>query len=223
MVSELVTVVIPCKNEGNGLIKTIRSIKFDLEIVVSDSSNDETRELLASEFSNIKIVDGGLPSIARNSGSKIVKTPYILFLDADMNISGVNIKEMIEVMIKEDLDLVTCRISTKGRYWFAYKIFDLIQSLVSLKTPFAVGGFMLFKTSKFREFGGFNEEDKFAEDYHLSMKISPSKFKVFSDIAQTSDRRFRNKSVWYMTKLMIRCWINRNNHDFYKKDYNYWV
>ena len=81
---------------------------------------------------------------------------------------------------------------------------------------------MLFDRNEFIKLGGFNEQDKFDEDYHLSMKVDPKKFKIFSYVAITSDRRFRNKSVWYMVKLMTRCWFNRNNDEFYKKDYNYW-
>jgi glycosyltransferase involved in cell wall biosynthesis len=223
MISQLVTIVIPCKNEGLNLIKTIESIKFNSTIVVSDSSDDNTIEILLSRFPNVKVVKGGLPSIARNSGFKLVETPYVLFLDADMDISNVNIEKMINFMITRDIDLSTCRISSPGRYWLAYRIFNLIQNIISKKTPFAVGGFMLFKTSKFKEIGGFNEEDRFAEDYHLSMKIDPNKFKIFSDVANTSDRRFRNKSVLYMIKLMVRCWFNRNDENFYKKDYDYWL
>jgi hypothetical protein len=25
-----------------------------------------------------------------------------------------------------------------------------------------------------------------------------------------------------MLKIMIKCWLNRNNEQFYKQDYNYW-
>lgn len=222
LMRELLTIVIPCKNESTNLIQTIDSIGFDFKVIVADSSTDNTRELLKEKYPQVEIVDGGLPSVARNNGSRFVNTPYLLFLDADMDISKVDLELILLEMVGRDDYLLTCQITTKSHYKWIYKIFYPIQKLISHWTPFAVGGFMLFKTEEFRRLGGFNEEDKFAEDYHLSMKVSAKKFKVYPDKAYTSDRRFKNKSVWYMVKLMMRCWLNRNNDEFYKKDYDYW-
>ena len=224
------TIVIPCKNEGLGLSATLTEILAyhdECNIVIADSSTDNTLEYLDtfgfSTNKNIKVVKGGLPSIARNNGFKEVKTPYVLFLDADMDISKVPLKQIVAAMINRDIKLATCNITTWNlKYALIYKVFDLVQWIISFKTPFAVGGFMLFNSQYFKELGGFNEEDRFAEDYHLSMKVKPKWFKIFNYYAYTSDRRFKNKGFWYMAKLMVRCWFNRNNDDFYKKDYKYW-
>ena len=58
-------------------------------------------------------------------------------------------------------------------------MFDIIQWFTAFSRPFALGGFMLFKTETFNKLGGFNEEDKIAEDYHLSSKIKPNRFILF--------------------------------------------
>ena len=224
------TIVIPCKNEGAGLATTlIKLISYhdECNIVIADSSDDNTLEYVDTihYLSNvdIKIVKGGLPAVARNNGFKEVKTPYVLFLDADMDVSKLPLKQMVAAMINRNIKLATCNITTWNlKYALFYKLFDLVQWIISFKTPFAVGGFMLFNSEYFNELGQFNEEDKFAEDYHLSMKAKPKYFKIFNYYAYTSDRRFKNKGFWYMCKLMVRCWFNRNNDDFYKKDYNYW-
>jgi glycosyltransferase involved in cell wall biosynthesis len=179
--------------------------------------------LVEAKNENIKVVKGGLPAIARNNGFKEVKTPYVLFLDADMDVSKLPLKQIVAAMINRNIKLATCNITTWNlKYALFYKLFDLVQWIISFKTPFAVGGFMLFNSEYFKELGQFDEEDKFAEDYHLSMKAKPKYFKIFNYYASTSDRRFKNKGFWYMCKLMIRCWLNRNNDDFYKQDYNYW-
>lgn len=223
------TIVIPCKNEGVGLANTLVKILsyYDCDIIVADSSTDDTLnyidQLVSMGINNIKVVKGGLPAIARNNGFKEVKTPYVLFLDADMDITDVPLHHLVSKMSLYDIRLATCNITTWNMgYALVYKIFDLIQWIISFKTPFAVGGFMLFESQYFRELGGFDNEDRFAEDFHLSMKANPKYFKIFNFYANTSARRFENKGVIYMVKLMIRCWFNRHDDTFFKEDYNYW-
>jgi len=219
---DLLTIVIPSKDESMTLIKTLSSIDSDLRVIVTDCSTDDTRDLVRLYYPSVEIIDGGLPSVARNLGSKLVETQYVLFLDADMDISKLSLESLVLKMKRSNLLLSTCKITTSGKYAYIYDLFYPIQELISRFTPFAIGGFMLFNTEEFRRLGGFNNEDKFAEDYHLSMKVDPDRFHIFSERVYTSDRRFRNKSVWYMVRLMVLCWFNRKNDEFYKKDYNYW-
>lgn len=225
--NELLTIVIPCKNEGYGVIKAIKQFEGEYQVIVADSSDDNTTNKLLKQYAsntiNTKIVKGGLPAIARNRGAKSVITPHILFLDADVYLEDLNqIRECLEQAINNDYDLVTCKFKTDRPYRWIYRLFDLIQWFTSISKPFSLGGFMLFKTETFNKLGGFNEEDKIAEDYHLSSKIRPNKFKIVNHYVYTPSRRFQKKDVWYMTKLAVMSWINRNNDDFFKKDYNYW-
>ena len=226
------TIVIPCKNEGRGVIdilKLVRKQQLDCQVIVADSSDDEETLLLLKKYQGsspmvTRIVKGGLPSIARNNGAALVKTPYILFLDADIYLQEPNtISKCLATAIGGDYDLVTCKFKTlDGKYDWIFRIFNIVQQLSSIFTPFAIGGFMLFKTDVFRALGGFDEEAKVAEDYLLSSKIKPSKFKVIDKIAYTPSRRFEKKGVWYMVKLMLGSWLNKNNLNWFKHDHNYW-
>jgi glycosyltransferase involved in cell wall biosynthesis len=227
---DTLSIVIPSKNEGKGLIDVLKLLRkqTDCKIIIADSSNDKASTLLLNKYksiySDIIVVDGGLPAFARNRGAKFVTTPYVLFLDADVYIEKRNIiKKSLEKAIKEDYDLVTCKFKTDKPYRWVYRVFDIIQWLTSFNKPFALGGFMLFKMETFKKLGGFNEEDKIAEDYHLSSKIQPKKFKVINKYVYTPARRFKNKGVFFMFKLMLNCWFNRNNENFYKKSHNYWI
>jgi hypothetical protein len=130
---------------------------------------------------------------------------------------------MVEVMKKNDYHLSTTKMRTDdGQYNYVYQSFDVIQYLTKFSTPFAVGGFMLFNLETFNSLGGFNPNDKFAEDYHLSSKIKPNKFYVANKIVYTTSRRFKNKGLFYMVKMMIKSWFNRNNDEFFTKEHNYW-
>lgn len=229
--NRLLTIVIPCKNEGLTIKKTLSLInqQFDIhgvDVIIADSSDDDiTKELIKSESNrniNINIVEGGLPAIARNKGSDYVSTKYVLFLDADIFLED---KYLIYNIINDietySLDLVTCKIRTKDIYSIIFILFDFIRSFIIKKTPFAIGGFMLFNYQTFKKLGKFNENDKIAEDYHLSKKVNPNKFKIFNHKAFTTSRRFKSKGILYMLKIMISCWFNKDNEEFYKKDFNY--
>ena len=230
---EFLTIVIPCKNESDLILETLRYLNEQLnikntEVIISDSSNDNTVDIIKSSnsFPNLKIsiVKGGTPSIARNNGFRLCRTPYVLFIDADMELRDQStINQSINKIFKEDLHLVTCKVRCEGKYSYVYPIFEFFRDIMSIKYPFAVGGFMLFKSSKFKNIGKFNEEDLFAEDFNLSMKISPNKFSVVDSIAHTSDRRFRKKGLYYMTKMAILSAINRDNPQFFKQDHGYWI
>jgi len=228
-----ITIVIPCKNEGELVIDTIKHIMYqtkNFKIVVADSSTESSSISLLSEYGKlypqqIKIVSGGLPSVARNNGFEIVDTPYVLFLDADIHIKQNDlIVKCLNSISKNDYDLLTVKFKTlDGKYDWIYKIFNIVQWFSSKTTPFALGGFMMFKSDTFIKLGKFNNEDKIAEDYHISSKVTPNKFKVENLFVYTPSRRFKNKGVWYMIKLMVMCWWNRNNDEFFKNDFNYWI
>jgi glycosyltransferase involved in cell wall biosynthesis len=227
------TIVIPCKNESSLIIETLIFILGQTEkfrIIVADSSTDKESIDLLKKFQKkykeqIKIIGGGLPSVARNKGAELVDTPYVLFLDADIHIKHDDlIVKCLNEMIVGRYDLLTCKFKTlDGKLDWIYKIFNVVQWYSSKTTPFALGGFMLFKTETFNKLKGFNNEDKIAEDYHLSSKIAPSKFRVANLFVYTPSRRFEKKGVYWMIKLLIVCWWNRNNDEFFKQDFNYWI
>jgi glycosyltransferase involved in cell wall biosynthesis len=227
------TIVIPCKNEGRDIIKVLNLIslqKIDCQIIIADSSDKEEdiiylRQYISRSPQIITLVKGGLPSVARNNGAKLVKTPYILFLDADMYILKPGLLEQcLSDMKNKDYSLMTCHIrSITGDYNWVYRIFSAVQILLSKVHPIAIGGFMLFKTETFNQLKGFNEEDKLAEDYHLSSKVKPSKFKIASYNIYTTDRRFKKKGVWYMIKIAWKSFVNMNNPEFFKDDHKYWI
>lgn len=232
MIKNKLTIVIPAKNESGIIDKTLTLLDkqhfiFDTRVIISDCSNDDTRKIIKSgKYTNlkIKIIDGGLPSVARNKGAKLVKTPYVLFLDADIFLtSSLTIFNTLNTIESEDLHLLTTKFRVEGFYSFVFPIFEFFRDLTIKTAPCAIGGFMMFKMSEFKLLGGFNNEDKFAEDFHLSMKVNPLKFGVSDEKIYTTDRRFRKKGLWYMIKMAYLSNKNKHNPDFFTDDHNYWV
>jgi glycosyltransferase involved in cell wall biosynthesis len=78
----------------------------DVHVVVADISDDGiTKEKLKRRKGDkfkLRIVQGGLPGVGRNNGSKVVTTPYILFMDSDIFILDTKlITESLDVMIRD--------------------------------------------------------------------------------------------------------------------------
>lgn len=234
--NELVTIVIPCKNEKDIILKTLDLLNYqqdirNVKVVVCDASDDGVTKFDLidrienhNDFFDLYLMDGGLPARARNNGFKLVKTPYVLFIDSDVFLLDPKIiKRSIIRIHRQNLDLVTAKFrSDNGKFNYVYKTFDFIQMLSKWSTPFCLGGYMLVRSETFRSIGGFNEEIKVAEDYMFSKQIKPKKFGRINNIVYTPPRRFENKGVWYMLQLMLSSFFNKNNKDYFTNDQGYW-
>ena len=230
--SKFLTIVIPCKNESKTIDSTLSLLNFqdnidNVKVIISDSSTDETTYQLESRTNDkfdLKIIEGGLPAKARNNGARYVKTPYVLFIDSDMYLLDPTLLNTVtRMMLQGDIDLLTTKIrTTNGKYNYVFRTFDFIQKISKFISPFCLGGFMLFKMNTFNELGGFDEEAKVAEDYLLSKQIKPNRFKIINTTVFTPPRRFDNKGVMYMMRLMIKSFLNRNNKQFFSDDNTYW-
>jgi len=232
MIKDSLTIVIPTKNESELIDVTLGHLNKQhningTKVIICDCSDDNTIEIINSgKYKNldIVIVDGGLPSVARNNGASLCTTPYVLFMDADMFLVDINtIDETINYMIDNKKHLLTCKFRCLGKYSFIFPIFEFFRDITIWNAPCAIGGFMLFDILEFNKVGGFINEDKFAEDFHLSMKISPDKFHVSKHKIYTTDRRFKKKGLLYMLKMSFLSYVNKNNPEFFKKDYNYFT
>jgi len=232
MIKNNLTIVIPSKNESEIIDKTLTLLNkqygiYGTRVIISDCSDDNTREVIKSgKYAKlrIKIIDGGLPSVARNNGAELVRTPYVLFLDADIFLtSPFTISNSLKSMKSQGYHLLTIKFRVEGFYSFVFPIFEFFRDLTINESPCAIGGFMMFKMSEFKFLGGFNNKDKFAEDFHLSMKVIPHKFHVLDEKVFTTDRRFKKKGLWYMIKMGYLSTKNKYNNEFFKDDQNYWV
>jgi glycosyltransferase involved in cell wall biosynthesis len=236
--NKLVTIVIPCKNEKDIILKTLDLLNYQVDInnvkvIVCDASNDGiTKPSLwdrleydsNTDMFDLHLMDGGLPAKARNNGFKLVSTPYVLFMDADVFLLDPKVlKRSIVRIHRYHLDLVTTKFrSDNGKYNYVYKVFDLIQRLSKWSTPFCLGGYMLVRSETFKSIGGFDEEIKVAEDYMFSKQIKPKKFGRINNIVFTPPRRFENKGVMYMLRLMLSSFFNQNNKEYFTNDKDYW-
>lgn len=232
--SELITIVVPCKNEEKYIYRLIDDLRFQglggARIIIADCSTDRTREVIREHSSgmNLEIIEGGPVSVARNRAARLVTTPYILFIDADVRFfSHQTIQDAVNELEQHNLDLVGLNAKCYDddlRAQIGFKIFNVINHLLKYFSPFAVGAFMLTRRSKFEELGGFPEQFSTSEDFFLSRKYSVKKFKIVNHYFGQDSRRFKKMGYFGMAWYLIKNFINRNNQKYWDKIDNskYW-
>lgn len=225
--SDKVTIVIPCKNEEDYIPHLLTSLKLQrigkTRIIIADCSTDNTRQVIKdnSDSLNIEIIEGGPVSVAKNNGAKLVTTPYILFIDADVRFQDKYvIRDAIDELEFNDLDLVGAKIYCYDKDFRAsigFAIFNFVNNILKRYSPFAVGAFMLTRKDKFEEYGGFPENYTTSEDFFLSRMYSPQKFEIINHYFGQDSRRFKKMGYFGMATYLIKNFINRNNKKYWDK------
>lgn len=225
MLSNKITIVVPCKNEQayiSHLLAHLRDQQIgNTRIIIADCSTDRTREVIAENSGGlcVEVIDGGPVSVAKNAGARLVTTPYILFVDADVRFfSSTVIRDAVATLESENLDLVGLNARCYDgdiRASIGFGVFNVANNILKYFSPFAVGAFMLTRRDRFEEFGGFSEQHATSEDYFLSRRYSPQKFKIVQHYFGQDSRRFRKMGYFGMTKYLILNFWNRNNKEYW--------
>ena len=198
-------------------------------VLVADASSTDGTPAIVLSFRdrlNVGVIRGGMPSVGRNHGAALAETPYVLFLDADVELAHFSvIRRAVELAQSKQLHCVTTNIVCRDGSWLdkvLYASNDLFQYLSLLHRPFATGMFMLFDTKKFRELGGFNEQVFFAEDYLLSKQVARNRFGIVRGGVYTTNRRFQKMGHLRVARLFLKTAVNYWNENYFLRDHKYW-
>src|ERR1700722_8148400 len=231
------TIVIPAKNEAKLIPRLLTSLTnqdyskmSSTSVLVADAnSTDGTAEVVGSfaDRLNVKVIRGGMPSVGRNQGAAQADTPYLLFLDADIELADRSlVRRCMELAQRKQLHCVTTNIVCSEGSWID-KLFyagnNIFQYLSYLHRPFATGMFMLFDRKKFWELGGFHEQILFAEDYRLSQQVERNSFAVVRGGVYTTNRRFKKMGPLCVGWLFLKTAMNYWNEKYFLRDHKYWA
>src|ERR1700687_5546749 len=91
------TIVIPAKNEAKLIPRLLTSLTTQdyskmssTRVLVADANSTDGTPDIVRSFSdrlNVSVIRGGMPSVGRNQGAAQADTPYLLFLDADIELA----------------------------------------------------------------------------------------------------------------------------------------
>jgi glycosyltransferase involved in cell wall biosynthesis len=233
--SEL-TIVIPAKNEAkllpsllNSLVLQDYPLMSNTKVYLADAgSTDGTPEIARRyrEWLDIGVIPGGLPAVGRNNGARRASTPYVLFIDADIELAAPTlVRRSVELMKNKRLHCLTTNIACPtGTFWdrALYMGNNCMQHLSRLYRPFSTGMFMLFEKTCFDALGGFHEQALYAEDYLLSQKVARGKFRVVPGCVHTTNRRFQKMGHFKLTRLFLSTALHTWNESYFLRDHKYW-
>jgi glycosyltransferase involved in cell wall biosynthesis len=209
MKDNILSIVIPCKNEEKQIGKTLSALERQtvdmskIPVYIADAeSTDATLEIIQDFIERgklkIKIVEGGYPPTGRNNGASYCTSEYILFLDADIELGeDSSIEKAINKALDENLDLVAtfikCKDGNQTDRIFWEKIHAFTYRYPYIVGPYAAGMFILIRRSTFHKLGGFNEKMILGDDWELTHKIPRRKFGVAKTYIWTTNRRFQKQ------------------------------
>lgn len=200
-----------------------------VKVLVADAGSTDGTQQRALSFAgrlDVEVIPGGLPSVGRNKGAQRAETPYVLFIDADMELKDRTLlRRAMELIERRKLHCVTTNIwcsNGKTRDHILYLGNNIAQYGSFLVAPFSTGMFMLFEKTVFDRLGGFHEGAMYAEDYLLSKKVANRKFGIVSGCIHTTNRRFRNMGHFKIIRMFLKTMLNTWNDNYFLRDHGYW-
>lgn len=166
-----ISIVIPTFNEERSLPILLSSLKRQsvtpAEIIVADAFSTDKTRIIAKEF-GCKVVDGGLPAIARNSGAKNTRYQTLLFLDADVKLSPCFLEKTVKEMMDRKLDIASCFVTPRSNLKIDKFMHQFANQYMRLTQEFHphIPGFCIFvKKDVHAAIRGFDETLILAEDH----------------------------------------------------------
>lgn len=206
-----ISLVIPTWNEERWLPRLLKSaLKLNCcsEIIVADNdSSDNTKSIAAK--SGCRIVSGGRPARARNSGAAASLGSWILFCDADTILADNVIERLYLHMQRPNVVGIHFRIEPISATRFVnvcYKVMYLyLRLLASVNLVQGVGSFIAVRKDAFVKAGGFNEKISVGEDADFLRRLGKIGVIAFDRKATVfvSARRFSLENPFYFAAKTV--------------------
>lgn len=181
-IRSLVSVIITTKNEEDVIATLLQSIVEqsykNIEILLIDNnSTDKTLEI-AGKFPVQKYTYGPERSAQRNFGAGKAKGKFLLFLDADMELSLEVIKECVEAFDKGKNigGVIVPEQSVACSFWESVKAFE--RSFYNLEGDNITDAARFFSKEAFKSVGGYDETITGPEDWDLPENIKKKGFQL---------------------------------------------
>lgn len=229
----MLSIVIPCKNEQNYIGRLLDSlvqqtaVTSATPIFVCDAGSTDNTLAILQQYKeqhqpNLTILPGGLPPAGRNNGGRVVTTPYVLFLDADVILGEPEtLQTSLNLAHTQQLDLVVTHIRPLENHFLDHLLWRgfSLAAKMKLRGAVATGMFMLLRTEVFRASGGFNEQMLLGDDVEMARFIAPGRYALAPTFIYTTSRRFQKYGYLRTFKEYLQVFFSRQHRLAQRKDY----
>ncbi len=179
----LVSVIIPSYNEEKVIARLLISIKIQtypkIEILVVDDGSTDSTVTLAKKFTrNVFLRKHAERSVQRNFGVKNAKGKFLLFIDADMELSENVVMDCVKVIENDPKigGIVIPEESVAKSFWERVKAYE--RSFYNEEGDMATDAARFFRKSVFDKVGGYDETITGPEDWDLPESIKKMGYKI---------------------------------------------
>lgn len=204
------SLLVPCYNAEKYIgcfLKNIESLSrtFDEVIFYDDASIDHTYELLTR--SGYLVIKGAVnmgAGYSRNQLAQAAKGDYIHFHDIDDLLAPDYLLKTAKIAEDTGVDVVLCNVDwfdeTREKILISWKYSNqqINQNSVAYTISNPIGGINgLYKKSKFKETGGFNEYYRIWEDadLHVQLAAQQASFYILEEVLSYSVRHNLSASI----------------------------
>lgn len=169
-----ISIIIPTKNEEKNIKKSLLSVKKQkypglIETIVVDNFSEDKTVEIAKKLANKVIKKGPERSAQRNFGAGIATGEWLLFVDADMELSPNLISECIE-LTEFSVSVLTIAVREKSRgFNFWGEAIALERSCYQDSNMLLAARF--FPKKLFLQIKGYDEGLNAGEDWDLSERF----------------------------------------------------
>lgn len=177
-----VSVIITTRNEQEVLARLLDSVKRQsykyIEIIVVDNNSSDSTKSIAKEFTKSVYNFGPERSAQRNFGSRKAKGRYLLFLDADMQLTR-NVVKMCVDFLKRNKEigaLAIKEVPIAKSFWEKVKAFE--RSFYNIKGDKVTDAARFFDANIFHIISGYDERITGPEDWDITDNVVERGFRV---------------------------------------------
>jgi glycosyltransferase involved in cell wall biosynthesis len=175
------SIIIPAFNASATIERTLMSVSSqifrDFEVILVDDGSSDNTSHLTKNFNQVLVKciqqsNQGV-SAARNRGAKIAAGRYVLFLDADDEVTVTWLLDYYSLIMENpDLNIFFCNIlmasdnKTAPKIITPFRLSERLDFLVNV-----IPGSFCLKKDLFDQLGGFDSKLRFAENTELFIRL----------------------------------------------------
>jgi glycosyltransferase involved in cell wall biosynthesis len=210
MNNDLVSIIIPTLNEAANIKKCLQSCQKqsykNIEIIVVDNFSKDNTLQIAKKYTKKCLLHGNERSQQRNFGAQKARGKYLLFLDADMQLTKNCLLEALNKIKEKNRIIAFSEISKGQNFW--EKSIALERSLYQ-KEQILLGA-RLFPKDLFIKLKGFDKTLIAGEDWDLTIRAQKLNCKLViahAAIIHTENvknlKEFIKKKSYYAKNILL--------------------